>query len=56
MERVKKKKNPEILKFNENFFVKGQHELNLKYSDALGMADIHTLYKQCFKEVADQQG
>lgn len=34
----------------------GQHELNVRYADVLGMADRHTLYKQCLKEVADQQG
>jgi glutamine synthetase len=34
----------------------GQHELNVRYADALTMADRHTIYKQCLKEVADQQG
>lgn len=34
----------------------GQHEINVRYSDVLGMADDHTLYKQCLKEVADQMG
>ena len=34
----------------------GQHELNLRYSDVLSMADRHCLYKQCLKEVADQMG
>jgi glutamine synthetase len=33
----------------------GQHELNVRYADILTMADRHCLYKQCFKEVADQQ-
>ncbi|MDQ3804001.1 MAG: glutamine synthetase family protein [Acidobacteriota bacterium] len=33
---------------------KGQHELNVRYTDALTMADRHVLLKQCFKEVADQ--
>jgi glutamine synthetase len=33
----------------------GQHELNIQYSDILGMADRHTIFKQCLKEVADQQ-
>ncbi|MEX2287687.1 MAG: glutamine synthetase family protein [Planctomycetaceae bacterium] len=32
----------------------GQHELNVRYSDVLGMADNHAIYKQCLKEVADQ--
>jgi glutamine synthetase len=35
---------------------KGQHELNVRYTDALPMADSHAIYKQCLKEVADQQG
>ncbi len=34
---------------------KGQHELNVRYSDILTMADRHAIYKQCLKEVADQQ-
>jgi glutamine synthetase len=34
----------------------GQHELNVRYAEALPMADRHVLYKQCFKEVAEQQG
>jgi glutamine synthetase len=31
----------------------GQHELNLRYAPILEMADRHTLYKQCLKEIAD---
>jgi glutamine synthetase len=31
----------------------GQHELNLHYAPILEMADRHTLYKQCLKEIAD---
>eukprot|EP00913_Durusdinium_trenchii_P010861 g10190.t1 len=34
---------------------KGQHELNVRYADVLRMADNHTVYKQCLKEVADAQ-
>eukprot|EP01137_Pigoraptor_chileana_P011764 Opistho-2@63188 len=34
----------------------GQHELNIKYADMLTMADRHTVYKQCLKELADKQG
>jgi glutamine synthetase len=34
----------------------GQHELNVRYADVLSMADRHAIYKQCLKEVADQQG
>jgi len=32
----------------------GQHELNVRYSDVLTMADRHVIYKQCLKEIADQ--
>lgn len=35
---------------------KGQHELNVQFTDVLAMADNHAIYKQCLKEVADQQG
>ena len=35
---------------------RGQHELNVRYADVLTMADRHAVYKQCLKEVADQQG
>eukprot|EP01083_Nonionella_stella_P235647 828352_1 len=34
----------------------GQHELNVKYSDILGMADRHITYKQCLKEIAHSIG
>ena len=34
----------------------GQHELNVRYAEPLEMADRHTIYKQCLKEVAEQQG
>lgn len=32
----------------------GQHELNIRYSAVLEMADRHSIYKQCLKEIADQ--
>jgi glutamine synthetase len=32
----------------------GQHELNVRYTDLLEMADRHILFKQCLKELADQ--
>jgi glutamine synthetase len=35
---------------------KGQHELNVRYADALTMADRHVVFKQCFKDVADDLG
>jgi glutamine synthetase len=34
----------------------GQHELNVRHADALTMADRHSVYKQCVKEVAEQLG
>lgn len=34
----------------------GQHELNVRYADALTMADRHCVYKQCLKEVAELTG
>ena len=34
----------------------GQHELNVRYADALEMADRHVVYKQCLKEIADRLG
>jgi glutamine synthetase len=34
----------------------GQHELNVRYADIVQMADRHVVYKQCLKEVAEQQG
>lgn len=34
----------------------GQHELNVRYADALEMADRHVIYKQCLKEIADAMG
>lgn len=35
---------------------KGQHEVNVEYTDVLSMADNHTILKQCAKEIADQLG
>jgi len=34
----------------------GQHELNVRYADALAMANRHSVFKQCLKELADAQG
>ncbi len=34
----------------------GQHELNIRYAEALEMADRHVVYKQCLKEIAEAQG
>jgi glutamine synthetase len=37
-------------------FGRGQHELNVRYTDMISMADRHTILKQCLKETADAQG
>ena len=34
----------------------GQHELNVRYAEALEMGDRHVLFKQCLKETADRHG
>ena len=34
----------------------GQHELNIRYADALTMADRHSIMKHCLKEIADAHG
>jgi glutamine synthetase len=34
----------------------GQHELNIRYAEALQMADRHVVFKQCLKEIADRMG
>lgn len=34
----------------------GQHEINVRYTALLPMADRHVVLKQCLKEVADQMG
>jgi len=34
----------------------GQHELNVRYAEALEMADRHAVFKQCLKELADRRG
>jgi glutamine synthetase len=34
----------------------GQHEINIRYADALTMADRTAVYKHCLKEVAEQLG
>jgi glutamine synthetase len=35
---------------------RGQHELNIRYAEALDMADRHAVFKQCLKELADASG
>jgi glutamine synthetase len=34
----------------------GQHEINVRYTDVLAMADRHVVFKQCLKELADRLG
>ena len=34
----------------------GQHEINVRYAEVLAMADRHTVFKQCLREVADRLG
>ena len=34
----------------------GQHELNVRYAEALDMADRHVVFKQCLKELAEAAG
>ena len=35
---------------------RGQHEVNIRYADALDMADRHVLMKHCMKELAEASG
>ena len=42
------------VEFTKGEWGPGQHELNIRYADALTIADHHSIYKQCFKEVAGQ--
>ena len=35
---------------------RGQHEINFTYTEPLPMADMHVLFKQGCKEIADQHG
>ncbi len=44
------------VEFSKGEWGPGQHELNIRYADILTMADRHTIYKQCLKELADQLG
>lgn len=40
------------IEFSKGEFGKGQHEINLRYSDVLEMADRHAIYKNGTKEIA----
>ena len=44
------------IEFSKGEAAPGQHEINLRYADALTMADNHTIYKNGTKEIAHGQG
>lgn len=44
------------VEFSKGEWGPGQHELNLRYTEVLEMADRHAIYKQGFKEIAWSQG
>jgi glutamine synthetase len=44
------------VEFSKGEWGPGQHELNIRYTDVLTMADHHSLFKQCMKELADPLG
>jgi glutamine synthetase len=44
------------VEFSKGEWGKGQEEINLRYAEALEMADRHTLYKHGAKEIAHLQG
>ena len=44
------------IEFSKGEFGKGQHEINITYSDALETADNHSLYKHGVKEIAALNG
>jgi len=44
------------VEFSKGEWGPGQHEVNLRYTDLLEMADRHTIYKEAAKEIAWQAG
>ena len=44
------------VEFSKGEFGRGQQEINLRFADALEMADRHTIYKNGVKEIADLNG
>ena len=44
------------IEFSKGEFGKGQHEINITYSDALSNADHHSIYKHGVKEIAALNG
>ena len=45
-----------VVEFSKGEAGKGQHEINLRYADALTMADRHAIYKNGAKEIAALSG
>ncbi len=44
------------VEFSKGEFGRGQHEINVRYADALTMADRHSIYKNGLKEIAALNG
>ncbi|MBC7814946.1 MAG: glutamine synthetase, partial [Burkholderiales bacterium] len=44
------------VEFSKGEWGPGQHELNVRYAELLTMADRHTIFKQCLKEIAEKNG
>ncbi|MGH7163382.1 MAG: glutamine synthetase family protein, partial [Planctomycetota bacterium] len=44
------------VEFSKGEWSPAQHEINLRYTELLEMADRHVVYKQAIKEIAHQQG
>ena len=44
------------IEFSKGEAAPGQHEINLRYSDALEMADNHVVFKNGVKEIAHLEG
>lgn len=44
------------VEFSKGEAARGQHEINLRYADALEMADRHVIYKNGAKEIAHRHG
>ncbi len=44
------------VEFSKGEWGPGQHELNIRYGEVLAMADRHSIYKLCLKDLADDLG
>jgi len=42
------------VEFSKGEWGPGQHELNVRYAELLEISDRHSIYKQCFKDLAEQ--